>query len=204
MLEISSTFCIWFSMFGSSSISSFSNSLESMRRFLCAVENTPLFWWKKIYLVYTIYPIYCLLARNSGILDIVSFSFTSSIYISFHILSYSNCLWLSVRLQPSSNNLFSESFPLPNSHGRRDSQLGTMPECEIRMLRKAALRTWRPLWPTKEGVPGLQQGQKAKPPSPWNQSFGAVVTSQSKIQLTGCYTLCDVKSAYTNWSCMER
>ncbi len=37
----------------------------------------------------------------------------------------------------SSTTLFGVPFPLPTPQGRRDSQLRTMPEREIRMLRKA-------------------------------------------------------------------
>ena len=50
-----------------------------------------------------------------------------------------------VSVQPSSTTLYGVPFPLPTPQGRRDSQLRTMPKREIRMLRKATPRTWRPL-----------------------------------------------------------
>ena len=53
-----------------------------------------------------------------------------------------------VSVQPFSTTLFGVPFPLPTPQGRRDSQLRTMPEREIRMLRKATPRTWRPHWQT--------------------------------------------------------
>ncbi len=48
-------------------------------------------------------------------------------------------------VQPSSTTLFGVPFPLPTLQGRRDSQLRTMREREIRMLRKATPRIWRSL-----------------------------------------------------------
>ncbi len=56
-----------------------------------------------------------------------------------------------VSVQPSSTTLFGRPLPLPTPQGRRDSQLRTVPEREIRMLRKATPRTLRLLWQTYEG-----------------------------------------------------
>ncbi len=50
-----------------------------------------------------------------------------------------------VSVQPCSTTPFRVPFPLPTPQGRRDSHLRTMPEREIRILRKATLRAWRPL-----------------------------------------------------------
>jgi hypothetical protein len=54
-------------------------------------------------------------------------------------------LMIFVSVQPSPTTLFRVPFPLPTPQGRRDSQLRTMPQREIRTLRKATPMTWRPL-----------------------------------------------------------
>ncbi len=54
-------------------------------------------------------------------------------------------LLIFVSVQPSSTTLFGVPFPLPTPQGRRDSQLRTMLERDIRILRKATPKTLRPL-----------------------------------------------------------
>ena len=74
-----------------------------------------------------------------------------------------------VSVQPSSTTLYGVPFPLPTPQGRRDSQLRTRPQREIRMLRKATPRTWRPLRQIHEGRSARDaRGSKAKPPRPAN------------------------------------
>ncbi len=94
-----------------------------------------------------------------------------------------------VSVQPTSTTLFGVPFPLPTPQGRRDSHLRTLPKREIRMLRKATPRTWRPLRQIYQGrsarVAARPEGQAA--PSPRIQSSGAIVTSQPWIQMTGGY-----------------
>ncbi len=51
-----------------------------------------------------------------------------------------------VCVQPSSTTLFGVPSPRPTPQGRRAQQHRTMPEREIRVLRKATPRTWRLLW----------------------------------------------------------
>jgi hypothetical protein len=85
-----------------------------------------------------------------------------------------------VSVQPFSTTLFGVPFPLLTPQGRRDSQLRTMPECEIRMLRKA---TPRDMEATSANLlrKECQDCSEARRPSrtaPRFQSSGATVTSQ--------------------------
>ncbi len=95
-----------------------------------------------------------------------------------------------VSVQPSSTTLFRVPFPLPTSQGRRDSQLRTRPQREIRMLRNATPRTWRPLRQTyllRKECQGCSETRRPSRPAPRIQSSGAIVTSQPWILLTGGY-----------------
>ncbi len=106
-----------------------------------------------------------------------------------------------VSVQPTSTTLFGVPFPHPGAppQGRRDSQLRTMPEREIRMVRKATPRTWSPLWQTYHGrsarvAASLRPESRASPPHVLNLPERS--TSQPWIQLTGGYARCQTLGGY--------